>query len=462
MFSAVLPAQELEQTLPQLTIVAPAAEGGGWDLTARAMQDALEQSGSVETINVVLSPGAGGLIALAQFLEARRGRADAVIIGGSFMLGAAALNQSSVSLLEATPIARLTADYAAVAVPSNSPYKNLDDLLLVMQSAPESLSWVGGSVGGPDQQFLWRLAQAMNIDPDLINYQPRSGGGDVSSALSSGRFAVGISGYGEFAPTIEAGDIRVLAVAAPHPLAGTNLPTLEELGVVGVSQMNWRGVFAAPDITPEEHEFLVNLVTQMVQSTSWQETLAEHRWDDAFLGGDEFKQFLRTEEASSSELQDEITSEAGQPKVLPKALVRRYSLALILGSSAIILLLALYWVWIRGRKREGNLIEALRKIGEDAKLSSEQLQNLHSGISAHIENDFERWELTPAEKSVAQLLLKGMRLKEIARSRKTSERTVRQQAQSVYQKAGLDGRTDLAAYFLEDYLPPTEILAKNS
>ena len=59
-----------------------------------------------------------------------------------------------------------------------------------------------------------------------------------------------------------------------------------------------------------------------------------------------------------------------------------------------------------------------------------------------------------AEREVALLILKGLRHKEIASARNTTERTVRQQALGVYKKAGLDGRTDLAAFFLEDFLPP--------
>jgi hypothetical protein len=58
---------------------------------------------------------------------------------------------------------------------------------------------------------------------------------------------------------------------------------------------------------------------------------------------------------------------------------------------------------------------------------------------------------------VAHLTLKGLRLKDIARARNTSDRTVRQQAQAIYRKAGLDGRTDLSAYFLESVLGAAEL-----
>ena len=79
------------------------------------------------------------------------------------------------------------------------------------------------------------------------------------------------------------------------------------------------------------------------------------------------------------------------------------------------------------------------------------------GLGAAIDRQFDRWALTPAEREVALLQLKGLRHKAIADLRNTSERTVRQQALAVYRKSGLNGRNDLAAFFLEDLLLPSDI-----
>ncbi len=76
------------------------------------------------------------------------------------------------------------------------------------------------------------------------------------------------------------------------------------------------------------------------------------------------------------------------------------------------------------------------------------------GLAAAIDRQFERWSLSSAEAEVALLLLKGLPTKQIAEVRETSERTVRQQALAVYRKAGLGGRAELAAFFLEDLLLP--------
>jgi DNA-binding CsgD family transcriptional regulator len=90
----------------------------------------------------------------------------------------------------------------------------------------------------------------------------------------------------------------------------------------------------------------------------------------------------------------------------------------------------------------------------DAKLASlgTQLRDARHAYSTTIRNQFLDWGLTPSEQQVALLLLKGLSLQEIAAVRDTREKTVRQQASSIYGKAGLEGRHALAAWFLEDFV----------
>jgi DNA-binding NarL/FixJ family response regulator len=76
------------------------------------------------------------------------------------------------------------------------------------------------------------------------------------------------------------------------------------------------------------------------------------------------------------------------------------------------------------------------------------------GVSESIERQFDAWHVTPAEREVGMLLLKGLSHKEIGQMRDTGEATVRQQAFSLYRKANVTGRAELSAYFLEDLLPP--------
>lgn len=78
------------------------------------------------------------------------------------------------------------------------------------------------------------------------------------------------------------------------------------------------------------------------------------------------------------------------------------------------------------------------------------------GLGRAMDDQFARWELTPAERDTAMDILKGYSLKRIAKSKHRSERTVRQHAVSVYRKAGLAGRAELSAFFLQDVMLPTD------
>ncbi len=97
---------------------------------------------------------------------------------------------------------------------------------------------------------------------------------------------------------------------------------------------------------------------------------------------------------------------------------------------------------------------ALEATAEEANRWRGEARNLIEGLSAAIDSQFDRWELSDAEKEVAMLLLKGLSHKEIASIRDTTDATTRQQARAVYKKAGLSGRNDLSAFFLEDLLVP--------
>jgi DNA-binding CsgD family transcriptional regulator len=109
----------------------------------------------------------------------------------------------------------------------------------------------------------------------------------------------------------------------------------------------------------------------------------------------------------------------------------------------------------RANRRAAELVVDLESSRRDATEWRTEAQDLIRGLGAKIDEQFEKWKLTPAEKEVALLLLKGFSHKDVARLRSVGETTARQQARSIYRKAGIAGRHDLAGFFLEDLvLPP--------
>lgn len=103
-----------------------------------------------------------------------------------------------------------------------------------------------------------------------------------------------------------------------------------------------------------------------------------------------------------------------------------------------------------------NQRELSDRLAQENKAYKEQSKKYVEGLSQSIDDQLSKWELSKAEKEVAFLLLKGFSLKEIAQLRGTTERTARTQSASVYAKAGLENRSQLAAFFLEDLLLPQE------
>lgn len=98
----------------------------------------------------------------------------------------------------------------------------------------------------------------------------------------------------------------------------------------------------------------------------------------------------------------------------------------------------------------------LQKNREETKEWRNETQILLQGLGASIDKQFDRWRLSPAEKEIGLFLLKGLSHKEVAYLRGVSEATARQQARSIYKKAGLAGRHDLSAFFLEELALPMD------
>ena len=109
---------------------------------------------------------------------------------------------------------------------------------------------------------------------------------------------------------------------------------------------------------------------------------------------------------------------------------------------------------LQARQKIESLKSDVEKLNEEIEKWKGETHQLLAGLSVKIENQFAYWKLTPAETEVGFLLLKGFSLKEIADTRSTKLKTVQQQSQSIYQKTSLASRSELAAFFLEDLLPP--------
>ncbi|MBO1081138.1 tripartite tricarboxylate transporter substrate binding protein [Roseomonas haemaphysalidis] len=297
------PAQA-EQRLASLNVFIPAGPGGGWDGLGRAIEQVSRQAGLVGSFQFENVGGAGGTVGLPRFVAQRRGRGDAIMVGGAIMVGAVLANRSPVGLKDVTPLARMTTEPSVIVVPANSDIKDIAGLLAAFKSNPGGTSVAGGSAGGIDHIILGLLLKSQGRSAKDASYVAFAGGGPAQAAILGAQVKAGISGISEFAEQVKAGRMRALATTGEsRSLDG--VPTLKESGV-DVVMGNWRGVFAPPGVKPEDRAKLVAFLTELDAMPAWQELCQRQGWDRAFLAGDAFAEFLKQDEAATGAVLKEV------------------------------------------------------------------------------------------------------------------------------------------------------------
>lgn len=285
------------QAAASLKMMIPANPGGGWDSTGRALGKALQESGAAASVSYDNKGGAAGIIGLAQFVNASKGDANALMVMGAVMLGGIITGKPPVSLGQATPLARLTSEYNVFVLPANSPYKTMKDVVEQLKKDPGSVKWGGGSRGSTEHIAAAMIAREVGVDPAKINYVAFRGGGEATAAILGGNVTVGGSGYSEFSEYITTGKMKPIGVTSAVRLKGIDVPTLKELGI-NVVIGNWRGVYGAPGITAEQRKALTELVVKASKSKAWAESLEKNNWTPALMTGADFEKFVDDEFAS--------------------------------------------------------------------------------------------------------------------------------------------------------------------
>ena len=304
-FLRALAALAAAGTLPTITraaganlkLMIPANPGGGWDTTGRALGRALQDAGAAAAVSYDNKGGAAGAIGLAQFVNASKGDANALMVMGAVMLGGIITGKPPVSLDKATPVARLTSEFNVFVLPANSPFKTIKDVVEQMKKDPGSVKWGGGSRGSTEHIAAAMIAREVGVDPSKINYVAVRGGGEATAAILGGNVTVGGSGYSEFSEYITTGKMKALAVTSESRLKGIDVPTLKEQGI-NVVIGNWRGVYGAPGITPEQRKALTDMVVAATKSKAWAEALEKNNWTAALMTGPAFDKFVDDEFAS--------------------------------------------------------------------------------------------------------------------------------------------------------------------
>lgn len=244
--------EEASSSFPKddFEFIAPASPGGGWDATARAMQKILADEGIVDqNIQVVNKPGGSGEVGW-QYLKDKD--AHTISINSSLVITNNLLGRSELTYEDLTPLAILTTEWSAIAVPPESELTSAEQVMEKLKEDPKSLKiGVAPGLGNDDHLSLVQAAKTYGVDVTKLDFLVYESGGDVISALLGGHVDVATMSVSEAREQHEAGKAEILAVTSDERIEGLDVPTWKEVGV-DMEFPHWRGVMGPPDMTEEE------------------------------------------------------------------------------------------------------------------------------------------------------------------------------------------------------------------
>ncbi|BBX67239.1 tripartite tricarboxylate transporter substrate binding protein [Mycolicibacterium psychrotolerans] len=266
-----------------ITMTAGAGPGSGFDLTIRAVVEALQTEHLVDVpLTVANRPGRSGADQLATMVEQHAGTDDQISVTSLSMMMNQIRGVSPYGYRDVTIIARLMTEYFVVVTDPAAPFANLGDVMTAVKTRPGDLAV--GAAKDDEAPF------------DLL----------VSAALRAGHIPVAIGGLSEFVDEIRAGKLRVLAVLAENPVPGVDAPTAREQGL-DVTLSNWRGLYGPPGMPEQAVAYWQKVLGEMVRTPTWKRIADQRQFITAFLTGDELGTFLGETQADVTKAFEEAS-----------------------------------------------------------------------------------------------------------------------------------------------------------
>ncbi len=293
-----IPAMAWEPTAP-VELVVPAGAGGGADLMARFIQQAVTKNGLMkQPLTVVNKTGNSGAEGFLE-VKAARGNPHKLIITLSNLFTTPLATGTDFSWRDITPVQMLALDQFVLWVNAESPYKTPKDLLDTMRTSARGSIKLGGTGSKQEDQLLSVLLET--AASTRLSYQPLKGGGDVARALAERQVDITVNNPIEAAKLWTEGKVRPLCVFDGRKLdyfgkvAGSqswnDLPTCMSFGIP-VEYLMMRGIFMSPGASPAQVAYYVGVLDKVRALPEWREFMAQGAFKPSAMSGEPFVAWL--------------------------------------------------------------------------------------------------------------------------------------------------------------------------
>jgi tripartite-type tricarboxylate transporter receptor subunit TctC len=282
--------------------IVPAGSGGGADVMARFISPLISKYNLSPQPFIVInkSGGAGGEGFM--YVKGKARDPHTIIITLDNLFTTPLSTGLPFSWRDMTPAARLALDYFNLWVNEESPYKTAKEYIEAVKKEPGKFNMGGTGTAQEDQIITVQLEQAFGLK---FGYVPFKGGGDVAVQLVGKHVDSTVNNPAEAVSHWKAKRLRPLATIDHEriklPLWDT-IPTMKEATGVDMSYMMLRGIFGAPGITKEQHDYYVGVMKKVTETPEWQKYISDMGLKGAFLTGPDFVKWLEEKEKITKEL----------------------------------------------------------------------------------------------------------------------------------------------------------------
>jgi putative tricarboxylic transport membrane protein len=301
----------LANPLAKTECIAPAKPGGGFDLTCKLAQSALQDGNFItDPMRVTYIPGGIGAVAYNTVIAQRPDAAGTIIaFSGGSLLNLAQGKFGRYTENDVRWLAAIGTDYGAVVVAENSPYKTLKDVMAAMKADPTKVVLgAGGTVGSQDWMKAALIARAGGVNPKTMRYVAFEGGGEALTALQGGHIHVFSGDAAEAGQQIKAGaKVRILAVMSDKRLPGdmANIPTAAEQGF----DVQWpivRGFYVGPKVSDADHKVWTDTFNKLMATPAYDKLRNERGLFPLALTGAPLDTYVKKQVAEYRKLAEEF------------------------------------------------------------------------------------------------------------------------------------------------------------
>lgn len=275
-------------------IVVPTGAGGTNDQMARLIQKALQDQKLVSVPTLVMNKAGGNQSLAVVYLNQHAADPHYLLYSTATVFTNEIAGLTRQRYTELTPIALLLVDYTVITVKADSPVKSMRDLVARLKADPESIAFGLVSRGGPNHLAAAQAMRAAGIDSKKLKLVVFKTNAESITAVVGGHIHAMVSSVSAALPQVEAGNARILGIAAPQRQPGklAQIPTMREEGMNVTGIPNWRGILGAKGVTPEQSAFWSSALSKVVATEEWKQQLDKNNVAPDFRAGDEFVKWL--------------------------------------------------------------------------------------------------------------------------------------------------------------------------